>query len=124
MVKNTGQRASPAAVRAGVPTWSTWTQVAAVVMHPMTLRRTLSISIAVGTVFFCMNQLPAILGGQLTVAVAVKTALTYLVPFCTSNYGILVASRRPSIDRDASKVGSAAFPLSGGAHPHGCDAPM
>jgi hypothetical protein len=117
MFKNTGQSASPAAARARVPTWSTWTQVASVVTHPATLRRTLSISIAVGTVFFLMNQLPAMLAGQVTVAVALKTALTYLVPFCTSNYGILAASRRPSIHRQASQATSV-------VHPSGWEAPM
>jgi hypothetical protein len=123
MVMNIAQSASPAAARASVPTWSTWAQVAAVVAHPTSLRRTLSISIAVGTAFFFMNQLPAILAGQLTVAVALKTALTYLVPFCTSNYGILAASRRPSIHRDASQANGAGD-LGGGVHPHRWEAPM
>jgi hypothetical protein len=116
MFKNTGQSASSAA-RARVPTWSTWTQVASVVTHPATLRRTLSISIVVGTVFFLMNQLPVLLAGQTTVAVALKSALTYLVPFCTSNYGILTASRRPSMNREAS-------PAPGVVHPHRWEAPM
>jgi hypothetical protein len=117
MSKNIGQRAPTAAVRARVPTWSTWTQAASVVTHPATLRRTVSISIAVGTVFFFMNQLPAILAGQVTVVVALKTALTYLVPFCTSNYGILAASRRPSMHREASHATSV-------VHPNGWEAPM
>lgn len=123
MFKNTGRSVSRAAERAGVPTWSTWNQSASVVMHPATLRRTLSISIVVGTVFFLMNQLPAILAGQLTVAVALKSALTYLVPFCTSNYGILAASRRPATHREASQAASAAN-LGGVARPSRWEAPM
>ncbi len=92
-------------------------------MHPTTLRRTLSISIVVGTVFFVMNQLPAMLAGQVTVAIALKTALTYVVPFCTSNYGILAASRRPSIHPEVSDATRAGI-LGGVAHPHRWEAPM
>jgi hypothetical protein len=108
MFENIGQRASTTPTAAWVPTWSTWTQVGTVVTHPANLRRTLSISIAVGTVFLLMNQLPAMLAGQVTVAVALKTALTYLVPFCTSNYGILAASRRPSISQEVPQPKSTA----------------
>ena len=104
MFKNIGERASTTPTAAWVPTWSTWTQVGSVVTHPVNLRRTLSISIAVGTVFLLMNQLPAMLAGQVTVAVALKAALTYLVPFCTSNYGILAASRRPSIRQEEQRA--------------------
>jgi hypothetical protein len=104
MFENIGQRASATPRVAWVPMWSTWTQVGSVVAHPANLRRTLSISIAVGTVFLLMNQLPAMLAGQVTVAVALKAALTYLVPFCTSNYGILAASRRPSIRQDEQQA--------------------
>jgi hypothetical protein len=47
-------------------------------------------------VFFSINRLATVLAGQLTIVVALKAALTYVVPFSTSNYGILAASRRPS----------------------------
>ena len=57
----------------------------------------LSIALVVGTLFFAMNQLSAVLANQMTIAVALKGALTYLVPFCVSNYGILAATRRPSV---------------------------
>lgn len=47
----------------------------------------------VGTVFFAMNQLPVVLAGQATLAVVLKAALSYVVPFCVSNYGVFAATR-------------------------------
>jgi hypothetical protein len=108
MFTNVEQTVVTMTAPASPPTWSTWKQAASVLAHAANLRRTLSISIAVGTVFFVMNQLPAVLAGQMTVAVAVKAALTYLVPFCTSNYGILAASRRPSISQEVPQPKSTA----------------
>lgn len=97
MLMNLGQRAATMPASAGPPTWSTWRQCGSVVTHSANLRRTLSISLAVGTVFCLMNQLPAVLAGQVTSLLVLKAGLTYLVPFCTSNYGILAASRRSSV---------------------------
>jgi hypothetical protein len=57
------------------------------------LKKTLGIAILVGTVFFAMNQLPAVLAGQVTLVVVLKAAMGYVVPFCVSNYGVLAASR-------------------------------
>jgi len=107
MFKNTTQTAATTSASPSLPTWSTWGQCAAVVTHVANLRRTLSISVAVGTVFFLMNQLPAVLAGQVTTTVALKAALTYLVPFCTSNYGILAASRRPSVRQEVPQANGA-----------------
>jgi hypothetical protein len=42
-----------------------------------------------------INQLDVVLAGRATLAVWLKAGLTYLVPFCVANWGILVASRRP-----------------------------
>ena len=123
MFKNSGRRASPVAALARVPTWSTWTEAVAVVTHPTALRRTLTISIAIGTVFFFMNQLPALLAGQVTVTFALKTALTYVVPFCTSNYGILAATRLPVIQPEVSATTSTGNPV-GGVHRHRREEPM
>lgn len=52
------------------------------------------IAILVGTILFAINQLDVVLAGRATAAVWAKVALTYLVPFCVSNWGILVATRR------------------------------
>jgi hypothetical protein len=50
----------------------------------------------VGTVLFCINQLDVVLRGQATALVWFKTGLTYVVPFVSSNIGILIATHRPS----------------------------
>ncbi len=75
------------------PTWSTWPEGARVVLHPPHLRKTVTIALVVGTVLFCINQLDVVLRGDATTAVWIKSAVTYLVPFCVSNAGVLVASR-------------------------------
>ena len=82
------------AVRATPPTWSTWREAARVVLHPPHLRRTLIITLVVGTLLFCINQLDVILRGDATTVVWAKAAVTYLVPFGVSNAGVLVAARR------------------------------
>jgi hypothetical protein len=76
------------------PTWSTWSEAARVVVHRPHLRKTVTIALVVGTVLFCINQLDVVLRGDATTAVWVKSAITYLVPFCVSNAGVLVASRK------------------------------
>ena len=58
------------------------------------LWKTVLIALVVGTVLFCINQLDVVLRGDATTGVWVKSGLTYLVPFCVSNAGLLVASRR------------------------------
>ena len=75
------------------PTWSTWPEAVSVVCYPPHLRKTVTIALIVGTVLFCINQLDVVLRGDATTAVWVKSAITYLVPFCVSNAGVLVASR-------------------------------
>jgi hypothetical protein len=80
-------------VRRPRPAWSTWTEAASVITFGPNLRKTLSIALLIGTVFFSMNQLAAVMAGQVTLVVGLKAALAYIVPFCVSNYGILAASR-------------------------------
>jgi hypothetical protein len=80
------------------PTWSTWPEAARVVLHPPHLRKTVTIALLVGTVLFGINQLDVVLRGDATAAVWLKSAVTYLVPFCVSNAGVLVASRVVAID--------------------------
>ena len=58
------------------------------------LRNTVAIALVVGTILFCINQLDVVLRGDANVGVWIKSATTYLVPFCVSNAGVLVASRR------------------------------
>jgi len=65
-----------------------------VLARPAHLKRTIAVALVVGTILFCINQLDVVVRGQATVAVWLKSALTYLVPFCVSNYGIAVATHR------------------------------
>jgi len=81
-----------------VLTWSRWPEAARVVLHPPHLRKTVTTAIVVGTVLFCINQLDVVIRGQASTAVWVKTAVTYLVPFCVSNIGVLIAARRTAPD--------------------------
>lgn len=73
----------------------TWPQTWAVVTHRAHLIRTVRIALVVGSVLFVINQLDVVLSGRAGAGTYLKVALTYLVPFCVSNYGILIATRRP-----------------------------
>lgn len=79
---------------AAPPTWTSAREAVRVVCHPPHLRKTVRVALLVGTILFCINQLVNVLGGKLDAGVWLRTGLTYLVPFCVSNYGILVATRR------------------------------
>ena len=46
-----------------------------------------------GTILFAINQLDVVLRGEVTLALAAKIALTYLVPYGVSTYSALGASR-------------------------------
>lgn len=76
------------------PTWATSREAVRVVCYRPHLRQTALIAAVVGTVLFCINQLDVVVRGEATTGVWVKVAVTYLVPFCVSNAGILVATRR------------------------------
>ena len=76
------------------PTWSTRRELLRVILAPQHLKRTVLIAVTVGTAFFTMNQLGAVLDGRATAAVWIKAALTYLTPLLVSNFGILSATRR------------------------------
>jgi hypothetical protein len=74
--------------------WTTCREALQVCLHRPHLRRTAGIALVVGTILFAINQLDVVLAGRATAGVWVKVALTYLVPFCVSNWGVLVATRR------------------------------
>jgi hypothetical protein len=82
-----------APTRVEPPTWTTWREAVAVVLYRPHLRSTAAIALVVGTALFCINQLDVVLRGDATAVVWIKSAVTYLVPFCVSNAGVLVASR-------------------------------
>jgi hypothetical protein len=77
------------------PTWSTPSEAARVVLYRPHLRNTIRVALVVGTVLFAINQLDVVLRGDATAVTWIKAAVTYVVPFCVSNFGVLVASRRP-----------------------------
>jgi len=73
-------------------TWSTWPEARAIVRQ--NLRRTITIALVVGSILFVINQLDVVLSGKATIVVWLKIGLTFCVPFCVSNYGCLVATKR------------------------------
>jgi hypothetical protein len=77
-----------------VQTWSTWREMACVVVVPQHLKKTVSIALIVGTVFFAMTQLGVVAAGHATAMVWLKPALMYLTSLLVSNVGILSATRR------------------------------
>jgi hypothetical protein len=80
----------------GPPTWSKWHEIPGVVGYPPYLRKTVRITLIVGSLLFFINHLDEVLRGQATLAVWIKGAFTYLVPFCVANMGVLVAARKES----------------------------
>lgn len=94
---NNGSVSAPGeqiASEAPSPTWGTLREALTVILYRPHLRKTVTIALTVGTILFCINQLDVVLRGDATAAVWIKTAVTYLVPFCVSNAGVLVGSRR------------------------------
>jgi hypothetical protein len=75
--------------------WSTGREAKAVVTRPTNLKKTVTVAFVVGSIFFATNQLGPILDGHTSAVVLAKSVLTCLVPFCVSNYSLLVASRAP-----------------------------
>jgi hypothetical protein len=86
--------AADSAAGTGPPKWSTWPEAIRVLLYPAYLRKTVSIAFLVGTVLFAINQLDVVVRGDATALVWLKSVVTYLVPFCVSNAGVLIASRR------------------------------
>jgi hypothetical protein len=66
-----------------------------VVGYPAHLRKTLGVALLVGSLLLAINHLDEIWSGQATARIWLKCGLTYLVPFCVSNYGLLVGRYRP-----------------------------
>jgi hypothetical protein len=82
---------SPAAMP---PTWDQWPEIGRVVFYPPYLKKTARLALIVGSILFAINHLDEVLRGQATYAVWIKGAITYLVPFCVANLGVLIATRR------------------------------
>ena len=78
-------------------TWSTPREMVQLVLAAQHLKRTLSVALIVGTVFFAMNQLGVILEGRATAVAWLKVARTYLTPLLVSTFGLLSATGRPPV---------------------------
>lgn len=63
------------------------------IIYPPVFRRALRVALVVGTLLFVINQADIVLRGDLSRAVALKIALTYLVPFSVSTYSALQINR-------------------------------
>ncbi len=75
-------------------TWRHWREMPRVCLSRRSLRATLTVAAVVGSVLFVINQLDVVVSGHATGRVWLKAGLTYLVPFCVANYGLLVGARR------------------------------
>ncbi len=90
-----GPRAVEGEATTEAPTWSAWREAPRVVLYGPYLRKTVRIALVVGTILFAINQLDVVLRGHATSLVWFKAGLTYVVPFCVSNFGVLISARRP-----------------------------
>jgi hypothetical protein len=86
------------------PASSTFRELMTVVIAPAHLKRTVSVTLIVGSAFFVMNQLGIILDGRATALVWFKVALTYLTPLVVSNFGVVSATRQSCV-RSAPPAG-------------------
>lgn len=75
------------------PSWSTWREALSIVSTPSNLKKTIRIALIVGAILFAINQLDVVLKGEATGFVWFKIGLTFVVPFCVSNLGVLVATK-------------------------------
>lgn len=78
------------------PTWTRITEIPLVCFDRANLSRCIAVALVVGTILFFINQADTVFAGRATAATWLKIALTYLVPFFVSQYGLLVGSRRSS----------------------------
>jgi hypothetical protein len=88
---------TPTAVSAEArPTWRTTGEARRILTDRAHLSQSLLTAVIVGTILCVINQLDVILAGQATTTTWIKIGITYLVPFCVANIGILIGSHRPS----------------------------
>lgn len=83
-------------VAAAPPTWRRWREIGRVVLYRPYLKKTVRLALIVGSILFVINHLDEVLRGKATYVVWMKGVITYLVPFCVANLGVLIAARRES----------------------------
>ncbi len=79
-------------------TWSTPGDALTIVCTRPHLTRSVTTTLIVGTVLFAINQLDVVLSGHATSVTWLKVAVTYAVPFCVTNIGILIGTRAQPTD--------------------------
>ena len=57
------------------------------------LKRSLKVSVFVGTILMLINHGDKILNGTIEMDILIKIAVTYCVPFCVSTYSSVAARR-------------------------------
>ena len=75
------------------PSWSSYSQVPSVVFHRVNLGRTIPTALVTGLILFLINQLQPVLRDPGSVPTWIRSGLCFVVPFCVSNVGVLMASR-------------------------------
>lgn len=88
--------------------WGTTREALEVVRNPAHLRRTVAVALVVGTVLCAINQVDVLVHGHVGAGLVLKMLLTYAVPFCVANYGILMATRRPPSPRSRPRQAGSA----------------
>ena len=71
-------------------------------LHWPTVRRSLLISLIVGTLLTTINQGILIVQGDLSANLAWQVPLTYLIPYCVATIGAILNARRTGVEIDAS----------------------
>ncbi len=66
------------------------------ILYPPVFRRSLMLSVIVGSLLTFINQGDILLRGSITALVVLKICLTYIVPFCVSTVSALAANRVPT----------------------------
>ncbi|MCA1695242.1 MAG: nitrate/nitrite transporter NrtS [Actinobacteria bacterium] len=88
------------------PTWQRLAETPRCILYRPHLYQTGLTTLVVGTILFAINQLDVVVAGHATTTTWIKIAVTYLVPFCVSNIGLLIGCRRhPAPDRAGPAAG-------------------
>ncbi len=86
------------------PSWSEWSEALRIVLYPPYLKRSIRTALFVGAVLFLLNYFDVVLRGEANTAVWIKGAANCLVPFCVSNWGILIATRRRPEEKNSGEA--------------------
>jgi hypothetical protein len=76
------------------PNWQRLADCPRCILYWPHLSQTGLTTLIVGTILFAINQLDVVVAGHATTTTWIKIAVTYLVPFCVSNIGLLIGRRQ------------------------------